>query len=247
MTGAAVLAASAALCGGSGLVTLAAPRPVLALLAKKLPPEIMTLPLEKRAAKPLLSFITRRRVTALALGPGLGRLGAIAAAVREVVRRSTCTLVLDADGLNAFAGKPDLLKKHRSALILTPHDGEFRRLFSKTPPPSLSERSALAKKWSRIYDVLLVLKGHETVVSDGHSVYVNDTGNPGMAKGGSGDVLTGLVAAFAGQGLSAFQAAAWGVYFHGLAGDLAVKKTGQLSMTASDLLATLPQAFRKRR
>ena len=156
-------------------------------------------------------------------------------------------MVLDADGLNAFKARASELKKYTAPLVLTPHDREFERLFQCACPQKTSQRIALAKKMARLYHVVLVLKGPKTIVTDGSHLYVNPTGNPGMAKGGSGDVLTGVLAAFLAQKLSAFEAARWAVYFHGLAADLAVEKKSQLSLIASDIIDYLPLAFRQRK
>ncbi len=251
MTGAARLASEAALRSGSGLVTLASPKGVMRAL--RLPPEIMTLglpecaggSLRRSALGAVLDYARRRRVNVLAIGPGLSTDPQTRSLVRKLIAVSRIPVVLDADGLNAFRGHADALKKARAALVLTPHEREFKRLFGQAAPTQPAPRAALAKKLSKFYDVVLVLKGHRTLVVEGGRAYLNRTGNPGMAKGGTGDVLTGMIAAFIAQGLSAFKAAAWAVYFHGKAGDRAVKKTGQLGLTASDLIEALPRAFNK--
>lgn len=183
---------------------------------------------------------------AVAAGPGLGQSVSVRAAVRKLVSTLSVPLVLDADGLNAFAGSAKLLKKRsprRPPLILTPHRKEFERLFGQTPPEAPAARRRLAKTLAAEYHVVLVLKGHRTLVTDGRREYVNATGNPGMAKGGTGDVLTGMIAAFLAQGLDPFGAAAWAVHFHGKAGDRLARKTSELSVTASGLLGELPAVF----
>ena len=138
------------------------------------------------------------------------------------------------------------LRRHAGPLVLTPHEREFERLFGQPLPNKPSGRMALAKKLSKFYDVVLVLKGHRTLVVESPQVYVNTTGNPGMAKGGTGDVLTGIIASFIGQGLGAFQAAVWAVYFHGKAGDFAARQKGELALTASDLIDALPKVFKNK-
>ena len=126
---------------------------------------------------------------------------------------------------------------------MTPHAGEFERVFSIKLPENLLLCLSLAKKISRFYDAILVLKGHKTLVVYRDKIYINSTGNPGMAKGGAGDVLTGTIAAFIAQGLSGFEAARWAVYFHGKAGDLAVRRKGELGLLASDIIKYLPAAL----
>ena len=261
MTGAACLAGEACLKSGAGLVTLGVPKGTQNIVSKKSISELMSLGLRESKAGALspsayagiLSFITSRAVNCLAVGPGMGHEAGTAALVHRVVKASPCPLVLDADGLNCFSaeggsasgGKDGLreLRKHTSPLVLTPHRGEFERLFSEAWPERETKRVALAKKLSRFYDVVLVLKGHRTLVVECGNVYRNLTGNPGMAKGGSGDVLTGILAAFIAQGLRPFEAASWAVYFHGKAGDLAVREKGELSLLPSDLIDALPRAF----
>lgn len=251
MPGAAVLASSAALRSGAGLVTLAAPDSLKKAFVR-IPHEIMRLPLPSTAGGAATSggfsvikkFIQKRRINSLAVGPGLSEDPGTALCVRRVIARLGVTTVLDADGLNAFRGKASLLKKHAGPLILTPHKGEFERLFEERWPQNEKARLALAKRLCKFYDVVLVLKGHRTLVVCGDRAYVNRTGNPGLAKGGSGDVLTGIIAAFVAQGLKPYEAARWAVYFHGRAADIAVKRTGELGLTASDVIVALPIAFR---
>ena len=244
--GAAILTAKAALLSGSGLVTLAAPEAVRAAVLKKFPPEIMPVFFKGSPVSKLQELIRARRINALAVGPGLGRRPQTSQWIRTLIRTVRVPAVLDADALNAFQGHRAELVKHGGPLILTPHDGEFARLTGTKVPASGLKREALAKKFSRLYDGVLVLKGHRTLVAHGSKLFRNTTGNPGMAKGGSGDVLTGIIAAFLAQGLEPFQAAVWGVYFHGKAGDLALRKTGELSLSASDIIEFFPEAIRKK-
>ncbi len=251
MSGAAVLCAEACLRSGAGLVTLACPKGLVSSLAKKLTPEVIFLPLTESkegtlapgAWPKLIQYTEQRKISVLAMGPGLTRHKGTAALVRKAASHSLVPIVLDADGLNAFESHAHKLRAHKAEFVLTPHAKEFERLFSKPCPVSLPARVTLAKKLARLYDVTIVLKGHHTLVVNPSQVYKNNTGNPGMAKGGAGDVLTGMIAAFIAQGLYPFQAASWAVYFHGKAGDLAVKVKGELGLLASDIIEFLPEAF----
>ncbi len=150
--------------------------------------------------------------------------------------------MLDADGLNAVARTQDALRR-RDPLVITPHPGEFARLLGVSTAAVQADRETLAARFATERHLVVVLKGHQTVVTDGRRVYRNTTGNPGMATGGTGDVLTGLVAALIGQQLEPFAAAQLGVHLHGLAGDLARDAVGEVSLTAADLLTWLPRAF----
>ncbi len=251
LTGAAILASRAALHSGSGLVTLGTPGSLQDLMGRSLV-EVMTLALPEtkegslslRSFARILTFIHRRKINSLAIGPGLSQNQETMGLVRKLVTHVKTPVVLDADGLNSFKGKAGLLRHHQAGLVLTPHRREFERLFKTKLPSRGLDRMKLAKKLAKFYDVVLVLKDHKTLVISTDHVYVNTTGNPGMAKGGSGDVLTGMIASFMAQGLGLFQAAAWAVYFHGKAGDLAVKQKGELGLIASDLIDFLPKAFR---
>lgn len=251
MPGAAILAAESCLRSGAGLVTLASSNSSAKLMVKKITPEVILLPLSENrkgsvdvvAMSTLHQYIQVRRINVLAIGPGLTHQTGASALVRKVVASVRIPVVLDADGLNAFKAKASLLRKHSSELVLTPHNKELERVFSLSCPASLEKRAALAKKLARLYDVTIVLKGHRTLVVSRDRFYKNNTGNPGMAKGGSGDVLTGMIAAFIAQGLAPFEAACWAVYFHGKAGDLAVKEKGELGLLASDVIRFLPKVF----
>ena len=249
MSGAAVLCATAALRGGAGLVRVATPAGVLPIVAVG-NPCYMTVPLPEdgqghlaAAAAPELVALLGQS-TAAGIGPGLGRGDGVSAVVRAVLEQTTLPLVVDADGLNALPPMLDLLKKRRGPTVLTPHPGEFGRLIGSDAAAVQADREGLAVRFASDHGVVLVLKGRRTVVTDGHRMYCNPTGNPGMATGGTGDVLTGLMAAFLGQGLDAFAAAQLAVFLHGRAGDLARDALGETSLIASDLLDYLPQAFR---
>ena len=253
--GAALLTAVSALRAGAGLVTMATCSSAHGAILRRVPPEIMPvfLPETKkgsvsdRAFSIAMRTMVKRRVNVVALGPGLTHEPSTSRLVRKLVNHLDVPVVLDADGLNSFKGYLKALKSHSAPLVLTPHRREFERLFKERVPVQVKKLTDLAKKLSKFYDVVLVLKGHKTLTVYHDKLVWNATGNPGMAKGGSGDVLTGVIAAFIAQGLEPFQAAVWGVYFHGKAGDLAVRCKGELSLTASDLIDFLPKAFRARR
>jgi NAD(P)H-hydrate epimerase len=183
-------------------------------------------------------------IQVMALGPGLGQSSAITGLVTALLPQLSIPLVLDADGLNALSGRTEVLNQRRAATVLTPHPGEFARLVGMTVAQVQEQRPSLSARFAADHGVVLLLKGSGTIVTDGRRIYHNRTGNPGMATGGTGDVLTGLIAALLGQGLEAFAAAQLGAYLHGLAGDLARDDFGEVSMIASDLLAYLPHAFR---
>jgi NAD(P)H-hydrate epimerase len=250
MSGAAILCAGAALRGGAGLVKAAVPADILPVVAAG-NPCYMTAPLpcdqqgrlSATAAPEVVALAEGQDV--LAVGPGLGRAQGINEVVYRLLEKTHAPIVLDADGLNAIGGKTDLLKARPAPLILTPHPGEFARILGSDVATIQSNRADLARRFACDHQLVLVLKGHGTIVTDGRRLYVNHTGNPGMATGGTGDVLTGLIAALMGQGLDPFAAAQLGVYLHGLAGDLARDAVGEACLIASDLLAHLPAAFRK--
>lgn len=250
MVGASVLASNAALLSGAGLTTLGTTDSCQKVAARHLI-EVMTKPLSENkkgslsleAYGEIIRFIKKCSIQATAIGPGLSTEKDTQKVIQKLVSTLALPCVLDADGLNAFNGKLSLLKNHAGPLVLTPHSGEFRRLFGVALPVRLGERIKLAKNLSAFYDVVLVLKEHKTLVLYKDKSFLNTTGNPAMAKGGSGDVLTGIIAAFLAQGLSGFEAASWGVYFHGKAGDFAVRETGELSLTARDLIRSLPKVF----
>jgi NAD(P)H-hydrate epimerase len=256
MSGAAVLCAGGALRGGAGLVRLAVPEGILPLVALA-NPCYMTAPLPQddhgrlctAALPPLLELVRGNSVAVL--GPGLGQNADLGPMLAGVLEQTTTPLVLDADALNMLVGRLDALRAHQGPLVLTPHPGEFARLLGCDIPAVQSRREESAAEFAARHGVLLVLKGSRTVVTDGRRVYLNTTGNPGMATGGSGDVLGGLIAALIAQHLETFAAAQLGVYLHGLAGDLARAQVGEASLIASDLLGFLPLAFtahaRKRR
>jgi NAD(P)H-hydrate epimerase len=251
MTGAIGLAGMAALRGGAGLVRLAVPDVCLDIVAG-FEPSYMTVPLPSdeegrivTAAREKLLHLTET-ATVVGLGPGLGRSREIEELVGWLYENVARPMVVDADALHALSVLPQSMARPGGPRILTPHPGEFARLLHRDKIPPMEQHSAaldLAKRCG----VVVVLKGHRTLITDGIAEHFNSTGNPGMATGGSGDVLTGLVVALACQHLPPLDAARLGVFLHGLAGDLAASELGQESMIASDLVQFLPTAFREYR
>jgi ADP-dependent NAD(P)H-hydrate dehydratase len=250
MSGAAVLCGSAALRGGAGLVTVATPTEIVSVVAAG-NPCYMTRPLptdtDGRLSADALPVILGDAEAAdvVAVGPGLGQSAGVASVVVKLVGRLPRPLVLDADGLNNLSGNVDLLRTRPAPTVLTPHPGEFARLTGRTIADVQANREGLAAEFAAAYKVVLLLKGPTTIVTDGRRLSRNTTGNPGMATGGTGDVLTGLTAALLGQGLDAFDAARLAAHLHGLAGDLARDELGEVAMIATDVLGHLPAAFRR--
>lgn len=240
-TGAAALAARAAVRSGAGLVFLGVPEPIYAIEAGKLDePVVFPLAAEGGCLSPsAIPEIVRRLpdCDACLVGPGLDRTPGVRAAVEAVLREARCPVVLDADGLNVLEGHLEPLGARRFPTVLTPHDGEFRRLGGAVGQDRMASAAALAKNLGAV----VLLKGHRTVVTDGTRGYENHTGNPGMATGGSGDVLAGLLVSLLGQGLPPLEAAACAAWIHGAAGDLCAETWGQYGLTPSDMIEALPQ------
>lgn len=249
MSGAAVLCGSAALRGGAGLVRTAVPRGILPIVAAG-NPCYMTVPLsEDGEGRFTLAAVTELRQlicenNVAALGPGLGRSQDLDAMIADLLLQVEKPMVVDADALNALAHDMSRFKEHAGPVVITPHPGEFARLLGTTITVVQEQRREHAARFAAEHGIVVVLKGRGTVVTDGRRIYENTTGNPAMATGGTGDVLTGLIAALLGQGLEPFAAAQVGVYAHGLAGDLARDRLG-ISLIASDLLDYLPLALRQ--
>ena len=251
LTGAAYLASQAALLSGSGLVTCGIPESLNCIMEIKLT-EAMTLPLPETKAvslamsaeQPIVDFA--KTCDVVAFGPGLSRDAQTLKLTRNVIKKLRKPLVLDADGIIALAGNCEILKKRSAPTVLTPHPGEMSCLTGRDKRVIQLDREKAASRFAKKYNVILVLKGHRTVVAGPKGeLYVNKTGNSGMSTAGVGDVLTGMIASFIGQGINPYSAAVIGVYLHGLAGDIAARDKGQFSMIASDLLAELPQAIKK--
>jgi ADP-dependent NAD(P)H-hydrate dehydratase len=251
MSGAASLVGKAALRTGSGLVRVAVAKSILPIVAS-LESCYTTIPLPEddkghiaaKATNIILNAAADNDV--LAFGPGVGVARGVSAVLEVLLEQSGLKLVIDADGLNNLAKVSDWPSKCKAEVILTPHPGEMKRLWQgllRAPLPP--ERNEQAIKLAKKTGTVVVLKGAGTVVTDGEKVYVNNTGNPGMATAGSGDVLTGMIASLYGQGFGAFEAALLGVYVHGLAGDIAAAKRGQVSMIATDIIEALGDAFKE--
>ena len=248
MSGAIALAAMAALRGGAGLVRLAVPGDCQQTVAS-FEPSYMTVGLPQdvagRIALAARDDLERllQAATAVACGPGLGRSDELKELVGWLYAKAAVATVFDADALNALAGQRAILAHSGGPRILTPHPGEFARISGRKYSADFEERRRACFEFARRTRTTVVLKGHQTCISDGRQIAVNQTGNPGMATGGSGDVLTGIITALLCQGLGPFDAAYLGVHVHGLAGDLAAKQLGQVSLIASDLVSSLPAAF----
>jgi len=251
-SGAAILSGHAALRSGSGLVTLVVPASINNAVIRKKTPELMTLPLPDAGKGVFLSssFSPIRKFAdscnVLLVGPGLGQAAGTRALAVKLVREILLPKVLDADGLNAFAGRPELMRPAgRWGLVITPHPGEMSRLTGLSVSKIQGSRKQTASDFARKYCVTVVLKGYRTVVAgpDGRC-YINNTGNPGMATAGAGDVLAGMLAAFIGQGLDCFTAAKFAVYLHGLAGDMAAAEKTKISLIAGDIIDKIPQAIK---
>ncbi len=249
MSGAAALAGRAALRAGAGLVRVATPKSVLPIVAS-IEPSFTTIALPEdnlgrisaKAINPILEAVSEN--DAVAFGPGVGTSGALRSVLEALLEQDQLRLIIDADGLNNLAGIKDWPAGLKAKLVLTPHPGEMKRLWSdlfREPLPS--DRQQQAIQLAQQTKTVVALKGAGTVVTDGQKVYINKTGNPGMATAGSGDVLTGVITALAGQGLSDFDATVLGVYIHGLAGDIAAEKIGQVSLMTTDIIQALSDAF----
>ncbi len=249
LTGAAALCSLGALRSGCGLVTLGIPKSLNAIMETKLT-EVMTRPLpETRNVSLSLEALPKikkmvKGVDAVALGPGLSRDKATKRLVNRLVKVIDKPLVIDADALNCIASNIKELKSIRSPIIITPHPGEMSRLSGLEIDTIQRNRQKVAKDLARQYNLIVVLKGNNTVVSDGKTNnFVNKSGNPGMATGGTGDILTGMIASFLAQGVPAFKAAKLAVYIHGKAGDLAAREKGEIGLIAGDILEKVPEAF----
>ncbi len=250
MAGAISLSGMAALRGGAGLVRLAVPTSSQDVVAH-FEPSYMTvgLPCDEAgriglAAREVIAEVAEKS-TAVGCGPGLGRSAGLDELVAWLYTRLEQPAVFDADALNALAAQGDVLLRPGGPRVLTPHPGEFRRLIAADAPMSREEMEQAAADLAARSGVVVLLKGHRTLVTDGPRQAHNTTGNPGMATGGTGDVLTGLTTALLCQQLSPFDAARLAAHVHGLAGDLAAEQLGEVSLIASDLVRSLPAAFQR--
>lgn len=243
-TGAAALAAMGALRSGAGLVYLGVPECIYCIEAVKMN-EAIVLPLKDNEG--MLSADSLHDIDALLermdcvlIGPGLGQSTDTLEVVLFVLEHFDKPVVLDADGINLISLHKDVLRGRTSPTILTPHEGEFCRLTGQKPVDRIKQAEALANELG----VIVVLKGYNTVITDGVQSYINTTGNPGMAVGGSGDVLAGVITSLVGQGIPPLDAAACGAWIHGAAGDICAKEIGQYGMLPSDMLDVLPRLLK---
>ncbi len=259
MTGAAYLCCKAALRSGSGIVTLGIPKSLNSVMETKLTcvmthplPETKALTLSDRGREEILKLCERHDV--VALGPGLSQQPETKKLILWLIKTIDRTIVIDADGINALTGKLHTLYNIKKNVVLTPHPGEMSRLINLDSTKDVQKKrlnittqfvKSMHKQLGKGKDFILVLKGDKTIVADYNKVYINRTGNPGMATAGAGDVLTGIIVSLIGQGFNVFDASQLGVHIHGPAGDMASKKKGEVSMIASDILDFLPDAFLK--
>jgi len=250
--GSVAMAGMAALRSGAGLATVATAESVLPTVAG-FHPELMTEPLAESGEGTISAKATERIETLIkgksvfAIGPGISQFAETSELIRILVIKVSIPMVLDADGLNAFAGRTDELSGKGRLLVITPHPGEMARLVGCSVSDVQKDRLGVARKFAREHDLIVVLKGHRTlVVEPNGEAWVNTTGNPGMSTGGTGDILTGMVAAFIAQNpKDALLAVCAAVHLHGLAGDVMLDSVGEHSMVATDLLRGLPEAFRR--
>ena len=261
LTGAAYLCSKAALRSGSGIVTLGVPESLNSVMESKLTcvmthplPETKASTLSNKGKKEIMKLCESHDV--VALGPGLSQQPETRELILWLIQNIDRNMVIDADGLNALSDKVNVLHKIKRHAVLTPHPGEMSRLTGLGSAKNVQKErlntasqfiQSIQKKSNNEGKLTLVLKGDKTIVADSRKVYVNRTGNPGMATAGTGDVLTGIIASLIGQGYDVFDASQLGVYIHGLAGDIAAKKKGEHSMIASDIIECLPDAFIKYR
>lgn len=252
MSGAAVLAGLGALRGGAGLVQIACPTAIQHIVATGNPCYLTVGLTHDSSGQLTVSSLERLSsilldVQAVAIGPGMGRAPDVKQCLEQLITEFQGPIIIDADGLHALKQlqQEGMLSERMIPLICTPHPGEFALMTGLTTQQIQAERKQQAVRYVSEHKVILVLKGQGTLVTDGQRMYVNTTGNSGMAKGGSGDVLTGLIASLAAQGLPPLEAAQAGVYLHGLAGDLASATLTENAILPTDLVEALPLAFRK--
>ena len=250
MSGAAQLSTSAALRSGAGLVTLASTGSVIKRIASAVP-EATYLPLEadkhgaiaENSADDIIKAL--KNTTAVAAGCGLSVTDGTKSVIKKVIKEADCPIILDADGINCTLDNIDIIRDTKNKLIITPHIGELARLSGVTSEIAAADRLTLAVNIAREYGAVVVAKGVPTFVAGHGKVYVIPAGNPGLARGGSGDVLTGIIASFAAQGIEPLEAAAAGVYVHGAAADAAADELSEVCMLPSDVIRCLSAVFKK--
>lgn len=248
LTGAAIMSTRAALKSGAGLISLGCAQSLNSIF-EIATPEVMTVPLADRDG--IITFDDIDKIIKKAnesdcvlVGPGLCNNNDIQCIVKTLVTQCQKPIVIDADGINAICANIDVLSEHKSEIIITPHIGEFARLVKKDTSDILSNTEQYASEFADKYNITVVLKSHRTVVAYGGKVFVNILGNPGMATGGSGDVLAGTISSFKAQGLNCADAATAGVYIHSLAADMACFDKGTFGLTPSDIIEALPYAIK---
>lgn len=243
-TGAAALAALGSLRSGAGLVYLAVPECIYTIEATKLTePIVMAMDddgvtFSSKAVKAVCQLLPK--MDAVLIGPGLGQSEGTLAVLTAVLENFPGPIVVDADGINLLSKHKALLRRRNAPTVLTPHEGEFSRL----EPSYQGDRQNSAIAFAGEYGCVLVLKGHDTLITDGEICYRNTTGNPGMAVGGSGDVLAGIIVSLIGQGIDPLLAAAIGTWLHGAAGDCSARRIGQYGMLPTDILQDLPRLMK---
>lgn len=240
MVGANYLSSMAALRTGSGLVYSLVPSELVDIMSNKF---IEVIVKEIKEDTNVLELV--KGVEGLAIGPGLGIDNKKTNMVRDLLLYYDNPIVLDADGINCLADNPEILKSRKGATIITPHPGELAKLLNKSIKEIQENRIFYSKYTSNKYNIITLLKGNNTIVTDGDSVYINSTGNPGMATAGSGDLLTGMIISFICQGISPINSAMLGAYVHGLAGDMASLDNSEYGLISSDILEYIPKAMKK--
>lgn len=250
MSGSIFLSTESALRTGSGLVYGIVPKSLETIMSIKLI-EAIVKPIEDES----LGYFTERSIeeifmeienmNVLGIGPGMGVDSNRVKLISEIISDVEIPMVIDADGLNCLSKNIELLHKKKNEIVLTPHPGEMSRLIGVSIDEIEKDRIRYAKEFSKKYNIILVLKGNKTVVSNNKGdVYINDTGNPSMATAGSGDVLTGIISSLIGQGYDVFESAKLGVYIHGLSGDISRDKLGEYGVLARDILDNIPLAMK---
>ena len=249
MTGAPYLSSQAALRVGAGLVYTIVPKSLETIMCIKLT-EVIVKSIEDKGKghfvkESIIEVLgTTKDMDVIAIGPGLGIDIERIYFLEEIIKSSKIPMVIDADGINCISHNPNILLNSKKDIIITPHPGEMARLLKKSIKEIQGNREYYAKYTAKKYNIYVVLKGHNTIVaSPNGEIYVNNTGNPGMAAAGSGDLLTGIILGLWGQGLSSFDAAKLGVYFHGIAGDLACEDKGEYGVIATDILENIPRSM----
>lgn len=250
MAGAAILSASSAMRCGVGIVNIALPKSIYKIVASQLAEPIFTLLTENKVgtisfdSMDLLSESLKKSTSCL-IGCGLGESEDTKKVVYKIIKEYKKPLVIDADGINAVSYNIDILKTAKSEIILTPHIGEMARLMGTSIKDVKENKLKIVKEFSRNYNVILVLKDYETIIAlPSGEIFINKTGNPGMATAGSGDILAGMISAFLAQGMPLKESAKCGVYLHALAGDRCANKLSQVSMISSDIIKELPSLFK---